>query len=368
MSVKMSMSGPEQHRHADQLDRPFQQDVLDQVERIVGSTHFRNSKRYPALLRFIVEEALAGRGESLKERTLGIEVFGRSPDYDTNADPVVRVSAGEIRKRLAQYYQAPQHEGELQVDLPLGSYAPHFFSAASRPGARFAPRRSELLPNEGLPSPIDASISVTPTIAESSAQTPVEPPAIDAPGTPFHAKQPGRHRRLLVWLSIACGLFLTALLVGGLRRHGAGEGAVTAFWRPLLESKDAALIVIGVHTFDETGKDISPSSDASTPLSNRQSMLYSMTRSDMVSVTDLYAYSAVVNPARGALPPLPYPGLLRDNARTAPPGSGRSRWRLQQHLDHAPHLQAPLPLRRQEHLASRHRGCRAPRKCMDLRQ
>jgi len=75
-----------------------------QLERIIGSDAFRNSKRYPALLRHLVERSLEGRGAELKERVLGHEVFGRPAGYDTNADPVVRTSAGESRRRIAQYY------------------------------------------------------------------------------------------------------------------------------------------------------------------------------------------------------------------------------------------------------------------------
>ncbi len=104
-------------------------ELLHQLERLVSSKHFRNSKRYPSFLRFVVEQTLAGKTESLKERTLGIDVFARPNDYDTNADPIVRVTAGEIRKRIAQYYQEPGHEDELRIDLPLGSYVPHFLPA-----------------------------------------------------------------------------------------------------------------------------------------------------------------------------------------------------------------------------------------------
>jgi hypothetical protein len=100
--------------------------IREQLERILESPGFRNSKRYPNLLRHVVERALQGRTSDLKERTLGIDVFGRSPDYDPAADPVVRVSAGEIRKRIAQYYHESGHEAEIRIDLPLGSYLPEF--------------------------------------------------------------------------------------------------------------------------------------------------------------------------------------------------------------------------------------------------
>jgi hypothetical protein len=87
---------------------------------------FRNSKRYPALFRHIVDNTLNGRTDRLKERTLGIDVFGRDPDYDTNLDPVVRTSAGEVRKRIAQYYHQPGHEAEIRIDLPSGCYVAEF--------------------------------------------------------------------------------------------------------------------------------------------------------------------------------------------------------------------------------------------------
>ena len=100
--------------------------VLRELEAILSSYHFRGSKRYPALLQYVVDAALENRLGDLKERTLGVEVFGRDPGYDTNADPVVRVSAGEVRKRIAQYYHENGHASRVQIELPLGSYAPEF--------------------------------------------------------------------------------------------------------------------------------------------------------------------------------------------------------------------------------------------------
>jgi hypothetical protein len=97
-----------------------------QLERLLRSSHFRNSRRYPALLRYIVEEALEGRGLLLKERTLGVEVFGRPPDYDTASDPIVRVTVAEVRKRIAQYYHEDAHGTELRIELNPGSYVPEF--------------------------------------------------------------------------------------------------------------------------------------------------------------------------------------------------------------------------------------------------
>src|ERR1700691_2776015 len=87
--------------------------VLSELEAILASPHFCNSKRYPALLRFIVENSLAAKVELLKERTLGVEVFDRPHDYDTNTDTVVRYTAGEVRKRLLLYYSEQSHPSSL---------------------------------------------------------------------------------------------------------------------------------------------------------------------------------------------------------------------------------------------------------------
>ena len=74
----------------------------------------------------MVESALDDRADHLKERSIGTELFGRQPDYDTNADHMVRTVAGEVRKRLAQYYVEPGREDEIRIDLPAGSYLPQF--------------------------------------------------------------------------------------------------------------------------------------------------------------------------------------------------------------------------------------------------
>jgi hypothetical protein len=103
--------------------------IQEQLERLLENPYFSHSKRFPAFLRFVVEHTLSGQTDLLKERTIGIEIFGRDPDYDTAVDPIVRVTAAEIRKRIAQYYQEPGHENELRIALPAGSYIPQFHEA-----------------------------------------------------------------------------------------------------------------------------------------------------------------------------------------------------------------------------------------------
>lgn len=114
-----------------------QEKIRGQLDRILASSLFRTSQRCQALLRHVVERSLAGETGTLKERALGIDVFGRAPDYDTNADPIVRGTAGEIRKKLAQYYQDPGHSREPRIDLNRGGYIPEFHpgpESAAPPG------------------------------------------------------------------------------------------------------------------------------------------------------------------------------------------------------------------------------------------
>jgi hypothetical protein len=126
--------------------------VRSQLEKIVLSVPFRNSKRYPALLRYVVEKTLAGGSAELKERNIGVDVFGREPSYDLGLDPIVRITAGEVRKRLAQYYQEPAHRHELRIDIPLGSYQPDFLPPDRVPEvvALPAPVATAPIPTEDL--------------------------------------------------------------------------------------------------------------------------------------------------------------------------------------------------------------------------
>src|SRR5580658_143252 len=102
------------------------EEILVALQEVLASPHFCNSKRYPALLRYVVETSLAGHADLLKERTLGVEVFHRPPDYDTNADTVVRYTAGEVRKRLLLYYSEQNGASSIRISLPAGSYVPEF--------------------------------------------------------------------------------------------------------------------------------------------------------------------------------------------------------------------------------------------------
>jgi hypothetical protein len=105
-------------------------EVRRELDAVLAAPSFANSKRYPAFLRYVVDKVLHGQAEDLKERTLGVEVFNRAPDYDTNNETIVRVTAGEVRRRLAAYYGGQGVLHVIEIRLPLGSYVPEFFRSA----------------------------------------------------------------------------------------------------------------------------------------------------------------------------------------------------------------------------------------------
>jgi hypothetical protein len=197
--------------------------VLRQMDRLLNSRHFRNSKRYPALLEYIIRETLAGNSESLKERVLGMAVFHRPPDYDANADPIVRVTAGEIRKRIAQYYHEEDAAGEIQIDLRPGSYVPEFhpvaFVATGSGGVSAAPE---------LPVPIEVK---TPPLAGSAG-----------------------HRSL--WRRNALAIVSIALLVSAILaavvRWRMPDDQRSQMWYPLLSSPAPVLLVVGQPHISQT--------------------------------------------------------------------------------------------------------------------
>ena len=136
--------------------------IREQLERLLAHPLFANSKRYPVLLAHTVEQTLKGNPTELKERSIGIDVFGRSPSYDANADPVVRITAGEVRKRLIQYYYDAAHSGELIIELPSGSYVPQFRAAEPPPVPEPPPVLTEALPIAPIPAVSAASVHPAP--------------------------------------------------------------------------------------------------------------------------------------------------------------------------------------------------------------
>ncbi len=184
--------------------------VHEQLDRLFAHPKFKRSKLSTAFLLYIVDHQLRGDTEQLKERIIGAEVFGRPADYDTGVDPVVRTTASDVRKRIAQYYQEPGHEKELRIELPLGSYAAEF-------------RRRTVEEPHPQPLPIDTRYEQTSSGA----------PAVSV-----------RSKRNWLRVSIS-GVVIAALLaiVFGWFWEGRAS-AIRQFWRPALGSKNPVLICL----------------------------------------------------------------------------------------------------------------------------
>src|SRR5258708_21569915 len=98
--------------------------VRSQLEKIVSSTGFAHNDRLSGFLRFVVEQELSGRGDEIKESIIGVEFFGRRPDYDVRQDSVVRTEAGRLRAPLSEYYVAEGAPVRLSIELPKGGDNP----------------------------------------------------------------------------------------------------------------------------------------------------------------------------------------------------------------------------------------------------
>ena len=122
------------------LDGERAEAVLRELDKILASRFFRSAGRSRQFLQYVVQNKIEGHSELLKERTIGTEVFERPADYSTGDDPVVRVQAGEVRRRLEQYYQSTPGGAPVLIGLPVGSYAPTFqWPADEAPSAATAP-------------------------------------------------------------------------------------------------------------------------------------------------------------------------------------------------------------------------------------
>jgi len=105
-----------------------EQQVRDDLARILASPQFNHSERMNRFLRFVVETVLAGQQEQLKEYLIGLEVFDRNHDYDPHLDPIVRVEARRLRAKLKEYYETEGGPDALVISMPKGSYVPIFNS------------------------------------------------------------------------------------------------------------------------------------------------------------------------------------------------------------------------------------------------
>ena len=227
--------------------------VAEQLERILSSPLFKQSKRYSPFLRYVVEKTLAGEADSLKERTLGVEIFGRSPNYDSSNDPVVRVTAGEVRKRIAQYYHVSEHKGELRIELSPGSYVPEFL-------------------------PVQA---MTPDLRVGNFPLRAQIPQVD--GQPS-ANEKVAGRAPWVIAGIVCALVFSGI---ALRWQLQRPGMVDLWWQPAFHSTKSILFSVGTI---EPGADLDPTlAQRSHVPADTETVAGDLVRNDHVGLVDAVA-------------------------------------------------------------------------------
>ena len=142
---------------------------------------------------------------------MGVEIFGRKADYDTSSDPIVRVTAAEIRKRIAQYYLEPEHQAELRISLEAGSYIPQFHW----------PKDS----HNGLPT---------------EQHLPVSGMSIDEPGPRLTSVNRSGRR----WVAVSAAGLILAVAGLGFAWRSAHNSPIEFFWRPVLNAGSPALLCI----------------------------------------------------------------------------------------------------------------------------
>jgi len=144
----------------------YASEVREHLEEVIRGPAFKGTQRSQAFLRHVVERSLAGDFDSLRERSIGIELFSRPADYDTGEDAVVRVTASEVRKRLLQHYNDAGAESKYRIELPSGSYLPEFHilgtlepASRRRPSSAVGTQPSETIPATPRVQPAQLTLS-----------------------------------------------------------------------------------------------------------------------------------------------------------------------------------------------------------------
>ncbi len=253
------------------LSQAHQRLVLETVLSIQESTYFHKSKRFPALLEYIVSHSIDGICSKLKERTIGIELFDRPESYDASSDPVVRVAIAEVRKRLALYYS--EHlDAQVRIDLPVGHYEPEFRVRAHREDDVLAEQSrrkwEDRVTNETAASP-DVVVPVAGHEIFDRRDQPFEdfehrddprselPVGLDMADADQSKRRmerqerPSRsqlHRRIYIAAPILLVVLLIAIWSANLL---SSASPINKFWVPLLNSPDQVLIAVAVPSFED---------------------------------------------------------------------------------------------------------------------
>jgi TolB-like protein/Flp pilus assembly protein TadD len=195
--------------------------VRHHLKEVISSHAFTGSKRTQDFLHLIVDHALEGDIDRLRERMIGAEMFGRPVGYDTGNDSVVRVKATEVRKKLAEYYLETVQIHPVRIELPRGSYVPRFIFNTSQTAAKET--NADSLPHAERTTAQGEKLSPqTAAPHEAAAQT--AGPAQTAPS--LSVPTPHRSRRILAGVGLALAV-IAAIGYLGFKRWYLDSNAQT---------------------------------------------------------------------------------------------------------------------------------------------
>lgn len=246
----------------------WKSDVLRELHAILESAAFRTSLRAREFLSYVVSEALEGNSEALKERSIGINLYQRSPTYVTGDDPIVRVKAGEVRRRLLKYYAESPPRG-LKIELPVGSYVPQFHGAGN------LGRDAQLIQTPEAEADLDEKPEPSDLI-DTAAK-----PVSEAVEEPAREKPRGRNV-FLIPLAVAAALIAGVAIVAF-----RPSSCLQRFWAPLLSQRSPVLVCV--------------SSPVSYALSSRVLKQWSRPPQSATALPELLTNTVPVTPNPGSL-------------------------------------------------------------------
>lgn len=219
------------HEEAGDDDRDFDDlekaTILSELEAILKSPIFQTSKRGQQFLSYVVHHRLEGNHERLKERTIGVDLFQRPVGYATGDDPVVRVQAGEVRRRLNQYYQATPDGSSVRIELHVGSYTPEF---------KWTDPEKRQVQVSGL-QPVPAPQEIPREAGLAGGSTPIM-------FRLWSRTRPILGRYKLHLLAVALVVLVGLALIESIHHRSASESVIQKFWSPAINSSEPVLICL----------------------------------------------------------------------------------------------------------------------------
>ncbi len=115
------------------------------LDRVLNNEMFSQSERLSSFLTYIVEEALAGRGDAIRGKTIAQDVYERAPQEGSDPENIVRVHARQLRQNLAMYYETEGRRDPVRIHLDSGGYCPRFEHVDLPVSKTLMPRRTSFL-------------------------------------------------------------------------------------------------------------------------------------------------------------------------------------------------------------------------------